>query len=105
MPVIRRGDADRVNILAFQKLADVATRRNLFALFLELLRSLVQNELVHVAQRGKAYTLQVAVPINVTAAPPSKANHCHANLVTGTDLLRDGRKRDVHRCGGSQGGL
>ena len=82
MPVIRRRDGDRVDILVLEQLADVAVRLGFWQTHLvEFGEALIENVFVHVAKRGDLRLLDLRVALDVVIAAPAHAADRHAHAV------------------------
>ena len=103
MPVVGRGDGNRVNGLVIQQLAQVdESRRPLDSHLLDFAQPLVQDVLIHVAESGDFHVLHVAVLFYVRPALPVQANHRNAHaVVRAKHSLRMGQESNTAQCGHS----
>ena len=89
MPVVRRGDADGVDVLRLQQLADVLVGLHLHALLFEFASLLLEQRLVHIAQRHDARVAQFAVALDVIGAAAAKPHDGHAHGIAGFSAGRE----------------
>ncbi len=111
MPVVGRGNGNRVNGFVLEQLAQVdEPRRPLDPHLLDFRQALVQDVLIHVAEGGQFHVLHVAVLLDVRPALPVQANHRNAHAIIGAKHpLRMSQKGNAaqgcHSCSCSGAGL
>jgi hypothetical protein len=107
MPVVRRGDADGVNVLVLEKFSDVHVAVDLRGLGAELVHVRAEDFLVHVAHGGESHTfvlhLRVALDVRLPAA--IDAYNGDVDRLAGAFGLRDGGERHAERGAGGHAGL
>ena len=81
VPVVRRGEADDINVLVLQQLADVGVSFDLLPQVPVFLDLPVKNGLVHVAQRDHAGAFDLAQALDVVHAASAKPDDGKADVV------------------------